>query len=72
MDQRFVEEHGVGVVCAGGDAESLAAGVARALDRRQDFASRLADPKLLDLLSWERQSDVLLAVYEQLWSVAHA
>jgi len=70
--KRFVEEHGVGVVCAGGDVESLAAGVARALDCRQDFASRLADPELLDLLSWERQSDVLLAVYEQLWSAVHA
>jgi len=65
--KRFVETHGVGEVYAGGDAASLAAGVERAVSRMRDFAPRLADHDLLDRFSWERQAEILLSVYADVW-----
>lgn len=65
--KRFVETHGVGEVYTGGDAASMADGIRRARARLTEFRPRLADHDLLTALSWERQAEVLSALYSDLW-----
>ena len=68
--KRFVETHGVGEVFVGGDAASLAAGVRLVSGRLTEFKPRLANRDLRLALSWERQAEVLLALYSDLWKAS--
>jgi glycosyltransferase involved in cell wall biosynthesis len=61
---RFVPAHGVGTVFAGEDAASLTAGILQVLENRETYLANLADEEMLDALSWERQSEVLIGTYD--------
>ncbi|WP_030889253.1 glycosyltransferase [Streptomyces sp. NRRL F-5053] len=61
----FLQEHGVGVVHAAGEATALAAAVQQALDRRAELAANISG-QLLHTLSWEQQSAPLLARFAAL------
>lgn len=59
----FVRSRGVGHVFRGGDADELADATRRVVADRAELRTRLADPGLLDEVSWERQVETLLSVY---------
>lgn len=61
----FVERHGVGEVFTADDPVSFADAVDRALAGRAALAGRITE-SLLRELSWEQQSDGLLALYRQI------
>ena len=60
----FVEEHGLGEVFTAGDATALAHAVRRALSRRDELRSSITE-ELLELMSWEKQVEVLHETYRQ-------
>ena len=62
----FVRRTGVGEVFAPGDVEGLAQAVRTVLADRRAYRTALTDPKLRSEYSWERQSERLIATYDEL------
>ena len=67
---QFDYEIDYSIAVVGGDAASLAAGVRLASGRLTEFKPRLANRDLRLALSWERQAEVLLALYSDLWKAS--
>jgi glycosyltransferase involved in cell wall biosynthesis len=65
----FVRQHGVGEVFAADNFHALADAVSTALARREELTARIT-PELLRELSWEHQTDGLLALYRTLSGLA--
>ena len=63
---RFVREHGVGEVFAGGDPGSLAAVLQKMISSPEAYHDQLIRRDLLESISWAAQEDVLASTYRGL------
>jgi glycosyltransferase involved in cell wall biosynthesis len=62
----FVREHGLGETFRSGDPVDLAENVAKILANPQPYRRATANPELRAEYSWQRQADVLRAMYDTL------
>jgi glycosyltransferase involved in cell wall biosynthesis len=63
---RFVRRHGLGETFRSGDPADMAAGVEKVLANPELYRRAALDPALRTEYSWERQAEVLIAMYDDL------
>jgi glycosyltransferase involved in cell wall biosynthesis len=64
--ERFVTQHQVGEVFTSGDAIALAKAVNTILESPERYGRALANPELLELISWKRQAEIVIETYREL------